>query len=217
MLSAAAKAVADGFRGAARRVAIDELVVRLVHPGLAAGVNVAPAAAAELVARPRTGGLQAVRNRRGTGAAATGRGVRPDVLPTAGPARGADDDVHAAGPGWTGRSAPVSQTFVCDTRRSATPASRRPLQVQRLRARRCNDLASGVRGDRPGLDSCLRALRKGDVLAVWKLDRLRRPGHAGRHHDRGRPRAEADPRTRRGRAQRPRGLADGRAAAGSSR
>ena len=25
-----------------------------------------------------------------------------------------------------------------------------------------------------GLDSCLRALRKGDVLGVWKLDRLGR-------------------------------------------
>ena len=29
-----------------------------------------------------------------------------------------------------------------------------------------HDLASGVRDDRPGLDSCLRALRKGDVLVV---------------------------------------------------
>ncbi len=27
---------------------------------------------------------------------------------------------------------------------------------------------------RPGLDSCLRALRKGDVLVVWKLGRLGR-------------------------------------------
>ena len=68
------------------------------------------------------------------------------------------------------------------------PASRRgdgyqslDLQRDALRAAGVNDavnlyhdFASGLRDDRPGLDSCLRVLRKGDVLMVWKLDRLGR-------------------------------------------
>ena len=37
-----------------------------------------------------------------------------------------------------------------------------------------HDVASGVRDDRQGLDSCVRALRTGDVRVVWKLDRLGR-------------------------------------------
>jgi DNA invertase Pin-like site-specific DNA recombinase len=39
------------------------------------------------------------------------------------------------------------------------------------------DFASGKNDDRSGLENCLKALREGDTLIVWKLDRLGRNLH----------------------------------------
>jgi DNA invertase Pin-like site-specific DNA recombinase len=54
------------------------------------------------------------------------------------------------------------------------------LQWEALRRAGCQeplifcDTASGAQTARPGLEACLRALATGDLLVVWRLDRLGR-------------------------------------------
>ena len=52
------------------------------------------------------------------------------------------------------------------------------LQLSALRGtgceRVCEDRSSGARANRPGLTQALDVVRKGDVLVVWRLDRLAR-------------------------------------------
>ena len=52
------------------------------------------------------------------------------------------------------------------------------LQLDALKKHRCTiiyeETASGANSDRPELAQCLKALRSGDTLVVWRLDRLGR-------------------------------------------
>jgi DNA invertase Pin-like site-specific DNA recombinase len=52
------------------------------------------------------------------------------------------------------------------------------LQINELKTASCDriftDKVSGAKNHRPGLDDCLKTLRAGDTLVVWRLDRLGR-------------------------------------------
>ncbi len=62
--------------------------------------------------------------------------------------------------------------------RGSTREQNLDLQRDALTAAGCEkifwDEASGATGARPGLQQALEALREGDVLVVWRLDRLGR-------------------------------------------
>ena len=66
------------------------------------------------------------------------------------------------------------------------------------------DQASGQREDRPGPGALLKAARQGDVIVVWRLDRLGRnlcPGQGGGRHRVQERAGELEPRKRTGRAR----------------
>lgn len=76
------------------------------------------------------------------------------------------------------RTKPAAPGHVIGYARVSTDGQDLALQIDALEragaTRIFQDVASGAKADRPGLDQALDYLREGDVLAVWRLDRLGR-------------------------------------------
>ena len=91
---------------------------------------------------------------------------------------------------WYSQSAPASMSFDSDTApqrdfsmligyaRVSTQDQNLELQTEALTKAGCKkifeDKVTGSRAERPGLTKAQEALREGDTLVVWKLDRLGR-------------------------------------------
>ncbi|HBO7934628.1 TPA: recombinase family protein [Pseudomonas aeruginosa] len=76
------------------------------------------------------------------------------------------------------RTKPSTPGHVIGYARVSTEGQDLALQIDALESagatRIFQDVASGAKAERPGLDQALDYLREGDVLAVWRLDRLGR-------------------------------------------